>query len=220
MTSGSSGDAGAGNTANIVAEQVKNQASQAAGATQQAAGQVTHQAKSMIAGQKDRASDSLSTVAHALRGAGDQLRGQNEETVAQVMDKTAGGVDQLAAYLREKDLNELTGDIENVARRNPALFLAGAFGLGVIAARFLKSSSTQTSGSSTQYGTYRYPSGHTYGTNDSQGSYAASSSGYQSASNRYDDVRGMPDVSQRYAPGLMNRDDTQLPDPTDSSNRG
>jgi hypothetical protein len=38
-------------------------------------------------------------------------------------------------------VGELIGDVEQFARRSPALFLGGAFALGVLAARFVKSSS-------------------------------------------------------------------------------
>jgi hypothetical protein len=39
----------------------------------------------------------------------------------------------------------LVGDVENFARRQPALFIGGALALGILAARFLKSSSQQGS---------------------------------------------------------------------------
>ena len=45
-----------------------------------------------------------------------------------------------ADYLDRTDSREMMHHTEQFARRQPALFLGGAFGLGLIAARFLKSS--------------------------------------------------------------------------------
>lgn len=50
--------------------------------------------------------------------------------------------------MRERDANELIGEAENLARSRPAVFLGGAFVLGVAAARFLKSSSSGQTGAS------------------------------------------------------------------------
>jgi hypothetical protein len=47
----------------------------------------------------------------------------------------------LSDYLKNANAGDLLRDAESLARRQPALFLGGAFALGLIAARFLKSSS-------------------------------------------------------------------------------
>jgi hypothetical protein len=43
-------------------------------------------------------------------------------------------------------------DVENLARRQPALVFAGAFALGVVAARFLKSSAPEDDSGDIGYG--------------------------------------------------------------------
>jgi hypothetical protein len=49
--------------------------------------------------------------------------------------------------LRQKDVRELMSDVERFAQRQPTLFLGGAFALGLLGARFLKSSApTENSG--------------------------------------------------------------------------
>jgi hypothetical protein len=42
-------------------------------------------------------------------------------------------------YLHGKDLDRIVGDVEHFARSQPLMFIGGAFGLGLLAARFLKS---------------------------------------------------------------------------------
>ncbi len=115
-------------------QQAQQKASQAAERAQQ-------QAKSQAASQKERAADRLGSVAQALRQTGQQLREQDQGSMAQYTEKAADQVEWLSDQLRNKDVNQLIGEAERVARRQPALFLGGAFALGLVGARFLKSSS-------------------------------------------------------------------------------
>jgi hypothetical protein len=57
--------------------------------------------------------------------------------------------------LRQKDVRELLSDVERFAQRQPTVFLGGAFALGLLGARFLKSSSP-TSGSNQMAGRTSY----------------------------------------------------------------
>jgi len=114
-------------------------------------GQAREQAKPRVESQKQRAADSLGSTAHALRQTSRQLRDQEEGTIAQYAERAAGQVERFADYLREHDVNELIGETERFARRQPVLFVGGAFALGLLAARFLKSSG-QRGGSGTEAG--------------------------------------------------------------------
>ena len=55
-------------------------------------------------------------------------------------DTVARQVEQVADYLRNKDARAMRQDLENLARRQPALLIGSALVLGLIGARFLKSS--------------------------------------------------------------------------------
>ena len=111
--------------------------------TQQKAGEVVDQAKqqatSQLSSQKDRAVDSLGTVADALRQTSKHLRESDQQGIAQYADKAAERVEQFSGQLRGKDVQEIVRDVERYARQQPALFLGGAFVLGLLGARFLKS---------------------------------------------------------------------------------
>ncbi len=127
--------------------QVTQQAGQAFQQTQQAANKVTGQARRVIAAQfdtqKERATGTLDSVSGALRQTSQQLNGDNQAFIAQYVDRAAGAVEQTSQYLRQRDVDALVRDVENFGRRKSMWFLAGAFTLGLVAARFLKSSGDQ-----------------------------------------------------------------------------
>ena len=102
--------------------------------------QVAERATGALAGRQEAASGQLSTVAQTFRQMGDQLRDQDQADIAGYLDRATAQVERLADYLRDRDARELVGEAERFARREPALFLGGAFTLGLLAARFLKSS--------------------------------------------------------------------------------
>lgn len=111
----------------------------------QALGQVKDKAASVIGEQKTNLATGINTVADSIRQIGENLRtGDENNQIASLVgkygDNLAGRVEKLSSYIDDKELSELVRDVETFARRNPALFVGGAFALGVVAARFLKSS--------------------------------------------------------------------------------
>lgn len=118
-------------------------------ATGQAASQVLGQAKekatSVIDEQKSNLASTINSVADSIRQIGGNLGGGDDKNqVAAIAgkygDTLAGQVEKFSNYIDERELKELVHDVEQFARRNPALFVGGAFALGILAARFLKSS--------------------------------------------------------------------------------
>src|SRR5829696_8789359 len=119
---------------------------QAKQTTGQIVGQVKEQAATRLDRQKEAAAAGLSSVADAVRQVGQNLRGRGEgqspvvQYAAQYGDKAAEQIERLTEYLRRNDARQLVREVEGFARRQPALFLGGAFLLGLAGARFLKSS--------------------------------------------------------------------------------
>ena len=97
-------------------------------------------AAAQLTSQKTRATDTLGSVAAAIRQSSQPLRDNNQAMLADYAGKAADQLEQFSARLRERDLTELMDDAKRFARRQPALFVGIAFAAGVIAARFLKSS--------------------------------------------------------------------------------
>jgi hypothetical protein len=128
--------------------------------------QVVHQAKNTFQQARDRASSSLGeskgqfadqfgTIAEALRRTTEHLRSEDQQRIAGFTDSVARQVEQVADYLRSKDARAMREDLENLARRQPALMIGGALVLGLIGARFLKSSERR--------GTRQFGAGQRYG---------------------------------------------------------
>lgn len=98
------------------------------------------QATSQLNNQKMRLADGLDGLTQAIRRMSQDLR-EEQPAIAQYADRGAMQVDHVARYLHEREIFEMIDDVERHARRRPALFIGGAFALGLVAARFLKSSS-------------------------------------------------------------------------------
>lgn len=92
--------------------------------------------------QKDRVSDGMRSIAEALRRGSEQLPQERHE-FQPMLNNVAGRVDRVSEYLDQHDVDMLTGEVRRVARDHTPLFLGGAFALGLIGARFLKSSGTE-----------------------------------------------------------------------------
>jgi hypothetical protein len=122
------------------------QAGQSTGqAAGQAAGQVQEQATSRLDKGKANVVEGLGTVVEQVRLMGENLRKTDQggvvQYVAQYGDAAAGQLERFSGYLNEHDVSELVGEVEDFARRNATYFVGGAFLLGLLGARFLKSSS-------------------------------------------------------------------------------
>lgn len=132
---------------------------------------VRERAAAQLTTQKDRALDGLGGVADAVRKTTQSLREQQHETLAGYVEQAADQIERFSRNLKNKDVGELVRDAQGLARRQPALFVGSAFAIGLLGARFFKSSSpdrgTYASGT---YRSYRTDSersaygGTTYGT--------------------------------------------------------
>jgi hypothetical protein len=99
-------------------------------------------AKSQLAKQKVRATESLSSISTAARATTRHLRDEGQEGVARVVEQAVDRVDTWARSLEQTEIEDIVSGVNTFARRQPTLFLATAFGLGIVAARFFKSSAS------------------------------------------------------------------------------
>lgn len=160
--------------ARAAARQTADQAKDKAG---ELAGQAREQIDSQLASQKDRVAEGLGSVAQALRQTGDGLRERDQHGLTGYVERAADQVESLSSYLRERDMGRMVDDVERYARREPALFLGGAFVLGLLGARFLKASRPQPRYDDSYYGTssayeYRRPAYGDYPTRPEYGAAA------------------------------------------------
>lgn len=97
-------------------------------------------ATAQLSSQKERATDGLGSLAQAVRQSTQPFRDQKQDVIAQYIERAADQLEGFSARLRDRDINDLVGDVQQFARRQPAMFIGAAFAAGVLAARFLKSS--------------------------------------------------------------------------------
>jgi len=94
----------------------------------------------------------LTSVADSMRKLSGSLNEGEPTTLtdysARYADAAAGKIENVARYFETADMSKISRDVESYARRNPAIFIGTAFGLGLLAARFLKSSGSTSSTSS------------------------------------------------------------------------
>jgi hypothetical protein len=136
---------------------------QAQNTARQVGAQAKQSATSRLESQKERAVDSLMTVAQALRQTGQHLHEQDQGTVGTCIEKAAERVEDLTNHLRANDVTELLAETHAFARRRPAMFLGAALALGFAGTRFLMSSGQRANASDTRAGVpERWESGRSY----------------------------------------------------------
>jgi hypothetical protein len=130
-------DRGGGGSAREQIREVKNQVVDQAKSTFQ---QAKERAGSSLGESKGQFADQVGAVAEALRRTTEHLRSEDQTRIAGLTETLARQIDQVSNYLRNKDAAAMRQDLTNVARRQPAVAIGGALLLGLIGARFLKSS--------------------------------------------------------------------------------
>ncbi len=121
-------------------EQVAGQAREQAG---QLGERIQATARDQVDQRSTQAGEKVSSLAGDMRSVGDQLQSNGNEDGAKIANQVAERAERAGSYLSEADGARILGDVEDLGRRQPWLALAGGIALGVVAARFLKASSSQ-----------------------------------------------------------------------------
>lgn len=106
---------------------------------------VADKATAAIDTKKSEFSVGLISVADTVRRISDTISdGETQngvtEYASQYVGTAAKKLEGVAEYFDGADLKKMARDAESFARRNPAIFLGAAFAVGVLAARFIRSS--------------------------------------------------------------------------------
>jgi hypothetical protein len=126
----------AGGQASAHAQDAKREA-------QSAARQLKDRGMQKAESAKSSAADQAEALAGAVDRAADELRGSNP-TLAEYAHGLSRGISNAAEQVSSRSVEELLTDARALARRNPAVFVLGSVGLGVVLARFLKASASRT----------------------------------------------------------------------------
>jgi hypothetical protein len=103
----------------------------------QMADQTADLLSSRVADQASKSASDLGTLAEALRLTSKQLSGN---IASPYVNKAADQIERASHFLEQAELRDVVRGVERFARREPVLFLGGAFAVGLVGARFLKSS--------------------------------------------------------------------------------
>ena len=114
-----------------------------------AGGSTTERLRGFANKQKNAGLEHMTGFASAAHKAADALE-EKSSGVAGLVHEAADGLDRLSADLRERDVSEIYDSVHDFARRQPLVFVAGSFAAGMLLARFLKSSSANSSGQTEQ----------------------------------------------------------------------
>jgi len=128
-------------------EQAREKGQEVAGQAREKAQEAAGEARSRLGDQVDQrstqAAEKISSTASDLRSVGQELRSQGKDTPARLADQAADRVERVGSYLAESDADRILSDAEDFGRRQPLAVLAGGMVLGIVAARFLKASSSR-----------------------------------------------------------------------------
>ncbi|HET9984990.1 MAG TPA: hypothetical protein VFQ38_15430 [Longimicrobiales bacterium] len=98
----------------------------------------SHQMAHRLDQGKDQVAKTLDEVAHSLMDSSRKLRESGH--ASGLVEGAADRVQRFSGFLRDTEVDEMVDRVQGFARRNPAVFLGGAFALGLVGARFIKSS--------------------------------------------------------------------------------
>ncbi|HET7371528.1 MAG TPA: hypothetical protein VFK45_11885 [Gammaproteobacteria bacterium] len=138
-------------TSSSVGDDVGQMKDQAREKTREMADEARRQASETAERQKSAAADQAGGVASALRRTSEELGRQDQTWLADMANQFADGADRLAGQLRDQDIGSLLNRTQDLARRRPGVFLAGAVATGFVLTRFLKSSNRREGDSAGQW---------------------------------------------------------------------
>ncbi len=90
---------------------------------------------------REVAADGIGQLASTVRRVSDDMQTE-QPMIANVATTAADQAERLAGYLRETDARQIVDTVQDVARRQPLLFIGGAFALGLAASRFIKAATS------------------------------------------------------------------------------
>ncbi len=126
-------------------EQVRQQSADAARDLAQKGRQIADSGRQQLEQGKSAAADQVQQLADVVSDAAGNLQRGNS-TLAGYAGELASGMQRFSHSLRDRSVDELVGETQQLARRNPAIFLLGSVALGVALSRFMKASSSSSTG--------------------------------------------------------------------------
>lgn len=141
---------GAGTSSGSTRDRLRESTADMASTAKNYAGDMASRAKdkgrTMFEQQKESALGQVGSIAQAIRSTATNLQGEGQDQTAHYVQMIADQLESIGGRLRDKDLDTLVQDAQNLARRSPGTFIAGSVVAGFLLARFFKSSSDRQAG--------------------------------------------------------------------------
>jgi predicted component of type VI protein secretion system len=87
---------------------------------------------------KEKTVGEIESVAVALHEKAQQIQQQRGPGSRSMVEQAAQQIDRVASYLKDAEPEDLLREVDRFARREPVLFLGGAFVAGLLVSRFIK----------------------------------------------------------------------------------
>jgi ElaB/YqjD/DUF883 family membrane-anchored ribosome-binding protein len=126
-----------------VKERVGEGAQQIQGKASEAKQNTHERVRQEIDTRSSQTGQQMTKTGSALRQTAQQLRGDQQEQPAKVLDAVADRTERLGRYLNQTDGEQILRDVERMARQRPWVVAGAGTVLGFLAARFTKASSTR-----------------------------------------------------------------------------
>ena len=121
-----------------VTRAAKDNASQLGDAAMEMANDAKDKVEAAVSQRKSLGADYIGSIAQAAGRAARELEAELPQA-AHYIRQTSEQIQGVADTVRQRDVRELVGDVQDFARRQPTLFFGGAVVIGFAALRFLKS---------------------------------------------------------------------------------
>jgi uncharacterized protein YjbJ (UPF0337 family) len=153
-----------------VTRAAKENASQLGDAAINLAGTARDKVESAFSQQKSVGADYIASIAQAADRAAGEFDNDLPQA-AQYIRMASEQIQGIADTVRERDVRELVGEVQDFARRQPTLFFGGAVILGFAALRFLKSAAPAAASAAVSTAASHMDRGQSNGTMGGTGSY-------------------------------------------------
>jgi hypothetical protein len=91
----------------------------------------------MVGERKSEVADRLGAYGSAIHKSAESIEGE-DPNIAWLTHRAADRLNGIAEYVRSRDLQQLKGDAEDLARRHPAAFFGGMFVAGLVIGNVIK----------------------------------------------------------------------------------
>jgi hypothetical protein len=124
---------------NKVGETAKDAAAKVKSAASQTVAKAKDQAEQIVSDKKETAANRIGSYSSAIHESARSLEEQ-DPNIAWFTHRAANKMQDVADYVRTRDLSMLRDDAANLARRHPAAYFGGMFIAGLVLGNLVKSS--------------------------------------------------------------------------------